>query len=69
MNRVPVQSSDIVSVGYDPATATLEIEFHSGGLYHYYDVPSSEAEALVGASSVGRYFNANIKNHYRHVRL
>nr|ELR5054722.1 KTSC domain-containing protein [Providencia rettgeri] len=31
MNRVPVSSSNLQSVGYDPATHVLEIAFHSSG--------------------------------------
>lgn len=33
MNRVPVSSSNLRAVGYDPNTRTLEVEFLNGGLY------------------------------------
>ena len=29
MNRTPVTSSNVASVGYDQNTLTLEVEFHS----------------------------------------
>ncbi|WP_394854027.1 KTSC domain-containing protein [Citrobacter freundii] len=35
MIRQPVSSSNLQSVGYDQATSTLEIAFHSGGIYQY----------------------------------
>ena len=38
MQRDYVSSSNIVSVGYDPASETLEIEFQSGAVYQYYNV-------------------------------
>lgn len=61
MKRVPVQSSNIASVGYDPASSTLEIEFHSGGVYQYSGVSSEVYEGLMNASSKGSYFHHNIK--------
>jgi len=69
MNRIPVTSSNVASVGYDPVSMTLEVEFRSGGVYQYFDVPESVYQALVGASSVGQYLNANIKNIYRCSRM
>jgi len=65
MNRTPVSSSNLHSVGYDPSTETLEVEFHHGGIYQYFGVPSSIHDALMSASSHGEYFAANIKNNYR----
>jgi hypothetical protein len=61
MKRVPVQSSNLASVGYDPATSTLEVEFHNGGVYQYYGVPSQVYESLINAASKGSYFHHNIK--------
>jgi hypothetical protein len=61
MERQPVQSSNLVSVGYDESTSTLEIEFRSG-IYQYYDVPLHIFEELMSANSVGSYHHKNIKN-------
>lgn len=33
MVRTPVASSALASVGYDPSTQTLEVEFRSGRVY------------------------------------
>ena len=41
MDRQSVSSSNIVSVGYDPTSETLEVEFQSGGVYQYYNVGQS----------------------------
>ena len=49
MNRTPVNSSNVSSVGYDPTSLTLEVEFHGGAVYQYFDVPimtSSEIQSL-----------------------
>ena len=41
MERQYVSSSNIASIGYDPDNLVLEIEFLSGAVYQYYDVPQS----------------------------
>jgi hypothetical protein len=69
VDRKAVQSSTIASVGYEVGISTLEIEFHSGGVYQYYDVPQYEYEGLMSADSHGRYFAANIKHVYRYSRV
>ena len=67
MNMISVNSSDISSIGYDGST--LHIRFHSGGLYAYYNVPSSIYNGLMTAGSHGKYFHANIKGHYGDTRI
>jgi len=59
-----VTSSDLHSVGYDALVGTLEIEFNSGGIYQYFNVPSSIYSNLMNASSHGSFFHAFIKNQY-----
>ena len=69
MDRQPVSSSNLKSVGYDESSKILEIEFHSGGVYHYYSVPSSVYQDLMIAPSHGKYFLAHIKDVYRYERI
>ncbi|HEV2174065.1 MAG TPA: KTSC domain-containing protein [Nitrospira sp.] len=69
MNRIPVISSNIVSIGYDPATATMEIEFASGAVYQYFDVPQPVYEQLVGSASIGTTLNELVKGQYRYARV
>jgi hypothetical protein len=69
MNRIPVTSNALVSVGYDPATMTLEVEIHGGTVYQYLDVPETVFQALMASDSLGRFFNQNIKNQFRYSRL
>lgn len=65
MQTIPVASSMISSVGYDPETQELEVTFKKGRSYTYEGVPQAEYDNLVSAQSVGKYFAANIKNVYR----
>lgn len=69
MERTPVTSSNICSVGHDPDNQTLEIEFNSGAVYQYASVPPSEYEGFLNADSKGKYFHANIKNRYSFIKL
>jgi uncharacterized protein len=69
MNRIPVSSSNISSIGYDSNTQTLEIEFTNGNIYQYFDVPSAIYEELMQAESKGRFLNAQIKGVCRYARL
>lgn len=64
MIRTSVSSSNLRSVGYDVATHTLEITFHSGGVYVYDSVPTEVHAGLMSAPSHGRYFDRHIKGRY-----
>lgn len=62
MDREPVESQALVSVGYDPDRRMLEIEFEGGAVYRYYDVPPELHAELMAAPSRGEYFAAHIRN-------
>lgn len=61
MTREPVKSGLISSIGHNPETNTLAVEFKSGAVYHYGPVTSEQYEALKNAESVGKHFNANMR--------
>ena len=61
MDRIPVSSRNLASVGYDPTTSTLEIEFNTGSIYQYFGVPQEIYEGLMNAGSKGTFFHHNIK--------
>ncbi len=69
MERISVRSSNIQSVGYDTTSSILEVEFNSGSIYQYIDVPESEYEGLMNAASKGRYLNKNIKGRYEDIKV
>jgi hypothetical protein len=65
MDRLPVDSSMIRSVGYDFPNSRLVVELHpSGRAYLYYDVPLSIYAELMAAESKGSYFNESIRDLY-----
>jgi len=68
MERTSVDSSNLVSVGYDEDTSTLEVEFNSG-LYQYFEVPAYVYEELMNSDSKGSYMHKNVKNIYNCERI
>jgi hypothetical protein len=69
MNRTPVTSSNVVSIGYDPSTLTLEVEFKGNSVYQYFDVTEIVYQELMRASSIGQFMHANIRNNYRYAKV
>ena len=69
MKMIPVSSSNLESVGYEPATQTLRIEFKNGGVYEYHNVPEAEYQGLMSASSKGSYHHQNIKDRYTYTKV
>jgi hypothetical protein len=69
MQRQAVESTTMRSVGYDRTEQVLEVEFQSGGVYQYLDVPSAIYKELSDAESKGQYFNSEIRDTYEFVRL
>ncbi len=61
MTRKRLGSSMMASVGYDSVTRVLEIEFATGAVYHYLDVPLDVYEDLRDGSSHGRVFHNRIR--------
>lgn len=66
MEMQEVSSSNIKEVGYDESTQTMGVVFHSGNLYHFFNVPKDVYEELVEAPSVGRQFNSAIRDQYEY---
>ncbi len=69
MQRKRVISSNLLSVGYDSTSGTLEIEFHSRWVYQYFNVPTAIYQNLMNASSHGSYHAVYIKNNYAYKRI
>lgn len=59
-----MQSRAIRSVGYDPERCELEIEFHSGQVYAYAEVPQSVYDWLLRAPNKGIYVTRQIVGRY-----
>lgn len=69
MNRDPVASSNILSVGYDEPSQTLEVEFSDGAIYQYFNVGLEIYESFMRAPSKGQFLHAYIRNAYPYSRV
>ena len=69
MERTPVKSSLLVSVGYDRGELKLETELTSGAIYEYSAVPPWIHSGLMSADSLGDYYNKRIRDKYRWEQL
>lgn len=69
MRRKHVESEALLSVGYDAKRHLLEIEFTSGEVYRYFDVPAPVHAGLMAADSHGEYFSHHVRDvfDYEHI--
>ena len=67
---IPVQSSLLNSVSYQPEQAILDLEFRPDGtVYRYFNVPAEIHTCLLTAISKGACFNQLIRNRFPCQRL
>jgi KTSC domain len=61
MERKPVSSSSIKSIGFE--NGEMHIEFNNGRVYSYTGPKVQEHyEQLLKAPSIGKHFGANVRN-------
>ena len=68
VQRVTVASSSVASVGYAADDQVLEVEFLSGTVYRYFDVPIEIFASFLAADSKGLYFVRSVKGRYGYAR-
>lgn len=66
---IPVNSSNIVAIGHDKEFARLFVEFTSGDTYRYDGVEADTFDTLMGAESVGKFLNVEIKGKYAYTKV
>jgi hypothetical protein len=64
MDRQPVTSRALASVGYDADTGALEIEFRSGRVYGYEGVPVSVHAWLLRTKNKGVFVAHHLSGRY-----
>ena len=61
LERQPVKSRILRSVGYDDSTKILEIEFHTGLVYQYSGVSPKVYKDLMHSGEIGKYFSEKVR--------
>ena len=69
MQWTPVSSSNIRSIGYEATAATLGVEFTSGDVYQYFNVPESLYQNFLHAASHGQFLSDFIRYNYRYQKV
>jgi len=69
MDRKDIESSMLRSIGYDPDSSTLLLEFNNGAVWQYFDFPESLWYEFESAESKGKFFLREIKNQYPESRV
>ena len=69
MDRQPVVSSNIKSIGHCGRSETLEIEYLDGGVYQYDQVTAGIHQELMQARSKGQYMHAHIKGRFSYRKV
>jgi len=69
MQRQAMESTTMRSAGYDQKDQILEVEFQSGMIYQYLDIPPAIYKEFLESVSKGRYFNSEIRDTYEFVRV
>lgn len=69
MQRIKVNSSNIQSIGYDSSSAILEVEFLSGDIYQYFNVPEYLYSQFLNAASHGQFLHERISYNYRYQKV
>jgi hypothetical protein len=64
LQREPVASKVLRSVGYDAGTSELEVEFTTGRVYRFRAVPEGVHAWLMRTPAKGAYFNRMIRDRY-----
>jgi len=65
LERQPVKSRILRSMGYDESTKILEIEFQTGLVYQYAGVPPKVYQELIRSDEIGKYFIDKVRNRFR----
>lgn len=69
MTCTPLKSTSIKSVGYSRTSKTLEVEFPSGAVYEYYNVPEEFFHELCNHANPGKFMSLNIKGNFDYSKL
>lgn len=65
ITRMPIESSNIKSIGYHENTRTLEIEFLKGPIWRYTPITPQAWVDFSKAKSKGTYFATHIRGNPR----
>jgi hypothetical protein len=69
ISRQPVHSHALAAVGYSKRLHALEVEFVSGAIYRYSNVPPQIYRDLLSAASKAQFYDTNVRGHFPSVHV
>ena len=69
MTWARVTSSNLKRVSYNSRSHEMLIQFQSGAVYQYWDVPGNISQGLIQSDSPGKFFNQNVRNRFNYKRV
>lgn len=67
MDRIKVESSNVVSVGY--LQGVLEVEFKNKIIYQYNNVPENIFILILKADSKGSFLKSHVQNRFWSIKI
>ena len=67
--RQPVHSHALAAIGYSKRLHALEVEFISGAIYRYSNVPPQVYRDFLSAASKAQFYDANVRGHFPSVHV
>lgn len=69
MHRRQLDSAVIAAIAFDAMTNTLEVEFRTGRVHRYLDVPKHVYWRFASAESSGSFFDEEVKDRFEEQRV
>jgi predicted aconitase len=69
ISRQIVHSRALAAVGYSKRLHALEVEFVSGAVYRYSNVPPQIYRDLLSAASKAQFYDTNVRGHFPSVHV
>jgi hypothetical protein len=66
---IPVISSNVKSIGYNPKNKITYVKFNNDSMYVYFGVPRETFENFKKAESKGKFLHLHIKNSYSYLKF
>ena len=64
-----VHSSHVRSIGHDPSTNELHVQYKNGGTAVYHDVPADKARLVMNSHSIGSALHQHVRGQHDHRML
>ena len=69
LHTIPVESTTLATLAYDPVEQLLQLQFRAGEIYQYRGVPLLVYHSLLQATSKGKHFHQTIRGRFPYVLI